>query len=254
VNGDARRVGWGLVAVALLQTALEWMSGQAWLEDWLALDRAWLLGGEVWRVATYALLHGAPGEMLLRAIHLAVNAGVIVAFGKELEAAGDRRCFWWALGVGVVAGGLAHVATSAAPVVGASAGALAVLGAFAARFPRVELVVFAFFVLPVRLRAMHLLAGIAGLSLVMLIFGIYPAIGHAAHLGGCAAGWAIGAWKKPGATPGGAARKPWPGVFGGEPGREEMDRILDKVAAEGIHALTSRERKVLERIGRRSGR
>jgi membrane associated rhomboid family serine protease len=52
-------------------------------------------------------------------------------------------------------------------------------------------VMLLFFVIPLRLRAKYLAWGLIGSSLLFLLLGFEPWIGHAAHLGGCLAGYLL---------------------------------------------------------------
>jgi membrane associated rhomboid family serine protease len=84
------------------------------------------------------------------------------------------------------------------PVVGASAGVMGVMAAFAMLFPHQQLIMLLFFVVPLKLRAISLL----GIILVMTGLGIafYNSrialllggnVAHFAHLGGILTGMAI---------------------------------------------------------------
>jgi hypothetical protein len=169
-------------------------------------------------------------------------------------------------------GGLLHVLVSAAlyrnvEVAGASAGVCGVLAIFCALYPMQEIMLFC--VLPVRAR--YFLWFITALS----VYGIIVPFGreaHAAHLGGILFGLAYVRWfhetdrlsrlwasfiparRRPVVkvrfpktlpsppTPKTRARELGPTDFISK----EVDPILEKISAHGIHSLTERERKILE--------
>jgi membrane associated rhomboid family serine protease len=58
-------------------------------------------------------------------------------------------------------------------------------------FSEAQIVVLLFFVIPLKFRAKYLGWGLAGSSLVFLLTGFESWIGHAAHLGGCVAGYLL---------------------------------------------------------------
>jgi hypothetical protein len=188
-----------------------------------------------------------------------------------------------------VIGGLFQVFASAlfpkafgGAVVGASAGAMGLIAAFATLFPHRELTLLVLFVIPVSMRARTLLY----ISLAIAVFGlIVPAdnIANAAHLGGLLAGVAYTAWvvqsdalasslralrPRPRArarelvAADGPQAKPWkphkattnlelpPDEFISR----EVDPILDKISAHGIQSLTERERRILELARAKMGR
>ena len=164
-----------------------------------------------------------------------------------------------------------------APVVGASAGIFGLIAAFATRVPDQPITMLIFFVLPVTFKARVLLiieacialAGILGPLLPRPVFAGNMANG--AHLGGMLAGIAwirCGSWQRSPfnfwrpfwrrpqprrAPPRTASRRPWRSAAGkaedlppAEFISREVDPILEKISAHGIHSLTERERQILE--------
>ena len=246
--------------------------------DYLALSCDGLRQGYIWQLITFQFLHGGL-------LHLLVNCWVIYAFGRELEATLGVKKFltlYFACGVfgGLVqalAGGLAEAyghsfwaLRFAAPTVGASAGALGLVAAFAMLYPERLLTLLLFFIIPVSMRAKFLLLFSAALA----VFGIlYPVsnMADAAHLGGMLMGvfyirYAVHwNWRWPQLRPrlrAGPARlvkvnaatsARWArknGAVENLPPEEflsrEVDPILDKISAQGIQSLTERERRILE--------
>ncbi len=93
-----------------------------------------------WTLLTYQFLHD-QGSIW----HLAFNMLFLWVFGAPVEDRLGRVGFASFYLAGGVAAGLAHVAWSAAPVIGASGAVAAVTGAFAALAPRARVLVLVFF-------------------------------------------------------------------------------------------------------------
>lgn len=138
-----------------------------------------ILSGQVWRLATVALVHA-------NVIHLFFNASVFLDVGSIVERlAGAARMlavFW----IGTVVATLASVAALPEPAVGASGGVFAVLGALLAIAVRHRRE------LPpaVRARLVRSTGFVIGAN-VLLGF-VLPRVDWAAHLGGVAAGAVLG--------------------------------------------------------------
>jgi len=219
----------------------------------LALSRDGIEHGYVWQFVTYQFMHA--GWM-----HLILNCWAILIFGNELEQSlGARRYLTLVFSSGIV-GGIFQVLVAMAwpwfdgPVVGASACAFGLVAAFAMLFPEQELTMLLFFVIPVRLRAKTLLIASIVIALVGIIFP-WDNVANAAHLGGMFMGWFyvkkilkggifLGTGSEPAypkAQPAEAAEKPDDGAESAD-----VDAVLDKISARGIHSLTSRERAILE--------
>lgn len=180
-------------------------------------------------------------------------------------------------------GGLFHVALCLAfpvyfhqAVVGASAGIFGLGAAFAASMPNQSISVLIYFIFPVTMRAKWLLVVGAGISVIGLFLG--GGVAHGAHLGGMLTGVAWikwGSWLESlGGSWGAGTRRraARPMVRAGvlrtarRPGKieeelppaefisREVDPILDKISAQGIHSLTERERDILEAARNRMAR
>jgi hypothetical protein len=179
---------------------------------------------------------------------------------------------------GVLGGGL-HVMAALIlggqfilPVVGASAGIFGLIAAFATLYPERPLTMLVAFIIPIEMRAKFLLL----FEALIAVFGIIVPVGcvaHAAHLGGMLLGIAYIRWfvqaeqtvlawrrRRPAPRPPVLARanapkpvfwrQPKPDVGADLPPEEfisrEVDPILDKISAQGIHSLTAQERRILE--------
>jgi hypothetical protein len=154
------------------------------------------------------------------------------------------------------------------PVVGASAGVFGLVAALATFEPNA--VILFNFILP--LKAKHYLWIAAGIAIFYIIVPADRGVAHAAHLGGMIAGVAYIRWIMRGGPklrfgdwfvrlrrqkpivkvrfPRAPARRQEQENRGNVPPGDfisrEVDPILDKIAAHGIHSLTERERKILE--------
>jgi membrane associated rhomboid family serine protease len=236
-----------------------------------ALSTQGLGSGYVWQLFSYQFMHASL-------LHLLVNGIIIFFFGRALEETLGRREFLKVyLGCGV-AGGLLQILFAVmfsgqfgGTVVGASAAGLGLVAAFARLFPERQITLLILFVIPVSFRAKFLLWGFLGLSIFGIIVPI-DNVAHAAHLGGLAAGVAYvhfvvrGGWSisfRPSSnrpdrqlvSTGSPKRPFWQRPKNPEQDvdlppadfiSKEVDPILDKISAHGIHSLTERERKILE--------
>ncbi len=249
----------------------EWMPPlQRWL--YFSTDTLfWRL--EVWRVIGFQFLHANLS-------HLLFNMIALYFFGPMVERyLGAKRYLAFYLLCGIF-GALMYLILNlggflvalmagraiaipgllfnspATPLVGASAGVFGVLMAGAYLQPNA--VVLLFFILPMRL--VTLAYGLVALALFTVLFGRHNAGGEAGHLGGAIAGFYfirhphrlheffdfVG-WVDPTSH---HYRRKRAGRAGS---RDEIDRILDKISATGLHSLTESEKRVLrEESDRRS--
>src|ERR1017187_398267 len=227
--------------------------------SYLALSREGITNGYVWQLITYQFMHAGW-------LHLLLNCWAIYVFGRELELLlGGRRFLALTFSSGII-GGVFQVLTAMVwpalfdgPVVGASACAFGLVAAFAMIFPERELTMLIFFVIPVRMRAKTLLIFSAVLAVMGIVFP-WDNVANAAHLGGMAMGWfyvkkilknpaLIDAVEERQIIPPKLVRKKTvmpEEKSAGEFLESEVDPILDKISAHGIHSLTARERAVLE--------
>ncbi len=208
----------------------------------------------LWGVFTYMFLHAGI-------LHLLMNMLVLFFLGPETERAmGPVRFLRLYLLSGVL-GGLGWVLlTDVGYCVGASGAIYGIIGAFAALFPHRPITLLLFFVLPITMPAWVLAVGLGVIELFVLIsHESQGGVANAAHLAGGIAGYMYAlALLRPTALyrlmrwrPG---RKPRLTVVQGgrkeEPSPREVDRILDKIAREGMSSLTRQEREILENVSR----
>ncbi|MDE0837864.1 MAG: rhomboid family intramembrane serine protease [Kiritimatiellae bacterium] len=220
--------------------------------------------GHVWQFISYAVLHEGF-------LHFALNMLVVFFLGRDLEDHFGTRSFVLLYVLCAILGGAGWLAMSeimysggAHRCIGASGATFGIIGAFAAAFPRRELTLLVFFVLPVTLTARLLAAAAAATSLVLMFFG--GNVAHEAHLAGCIAGFGLTyLWLNQipqGRTSRARARRkpllrvmpfeqddiedwkrpPEPEAFT----EDELNCILEKIKDRGLSSLSKREREVLE--------
>src|ERR1019366_2475507 len=225
---------------------------------YLPLSVEGLRHGYVWQLVTYQFLHA--GFM-----HILFNSWAIYMFGREVEAMlGGKKFLTLMFSSGIV-GGVFQILVAlvwpqyfGGPVVGASACAFGLVAAFAMMFPERELTMLIFFVIPVHMRAKTLLIFSAVLAVMGIVFSesiLGGNVANAAHLGGMAMGWfyvkkimknpaLIDAVEERQIIPPKLVRKKTvlpEEKSAGEFLESEVDPILDKISAHGLHSLTTRE-------------
>lgn len=223
------------------------------------------VGARPWTLLTYMFLHGGLW-------HLLFNMLGLFFLGPRVELRlGPRHFLGLYFFSGLTAAGLSCL-VAPNPIIGASGAIFGVVLAFAHYWPREPLYIWG--VLPVEAR--WLAIGFAGLSLYLGVTGAEPGIAHFAHLGGFLGGWIYlrvhdrvvgyasvgsgGVAKRLGrrlkrATgadrPSDGELERWSEIRAEElheVNRENLERIREKIDAEGAQSLTSRERAFLDRI------
>ena len=233
---------------------------------YLALSTEGLKHLFLWQFVTFQFLHGSL-------MHLAGNLIGLYFFGRVVEMRlGLKEFVRIYLLAGIGGGVLQSLLQWLLPqyfggvVIGASAGVLGLIAAFALMEP--EAPVFFNFFIP--LRAKHLLWIELGISLFFTLVPVSTGTADAAHLGGILTAIVYMRWDsyRPRRTwnPLQARRRKrqlvqaaaqitrWRGARQAQstelPPEEfisrEVDPILDKISAHGIHSLTPRERQILE--------
>jgi hypothetical protein len=95
--------------------------------------------------------------------------------------------------LGGIFGGLLQILVANGNLLGASGGVFAVILAFTALEPDRRILLLLFFIIPIPLRCRTLAIGLLGSSLVLLVLsmtvGMFPNLGHMAHLAGGVTGW-----------------------------------------------------------------
>jgi membrane associated rhomboid family serine protease len=232
-----------------------------------------------WTVLTYSFVHAGIW-------HLLGNLLVLYFFGAPLENRWGSRDFIKFYLVGVASGAaftvLFFVLQPTVAIVGASAGTFALMVAFAMIWPDMEIHVWGIF--PIKAKW---LVGIFVAINVLMLWSPDNGTAVLAHLGGALAGflylkspWAPSGWGDVPSSPRkrqqkrGMALVPWGGkkpvatastagtatqtrpapVRSAKAERElldDVDRILDKISANGLGSLTEEERKRLDEVSRR---
>jgi len=223
---------------------------------------------EVWRLVTFQFLH-SPNTIW----HLVMNMFGLWIFGPMVEQyLGAKKYLAFYL-VSGLAGGLLFIILNVlgaytpiniltdgfnTPLVGASAGVFGVIVACAHISPNTT-VQLLFPPIPMKLK--FFAYGYVGLALFQLLAGSNNAGGEAAHMGGAIAGFYFirnshhlldffdifgdSRSKSKKSNPF-KAPKPKRGV----PSTDEVDRILSKVATEGIGSLTDKEKQTLNKASK----
>lgn len=235
------------------------------LSEYLAFRPDRLLA-QFWGPLTYMFVHAGLG-------HILVNMLTLFFFGSPLEERwGGREFlrFYLVSGLGGVA--LSFVLSPGSAIVGASAACFGLMLAFVMNWPRVPVLVFAIF--PVQ--AWMVVAFLLVTNLFYGFTGEDGGIAYFAHLGGFLAAFL---YLKADWRPAHFARKvgervrPKPRKLVVVPPDEErsrsaaappqlsdrderkmldeVDRVLDKISAQGMSSLTEEERKLLDEVSRR---
>lgn len=257
------------------------MGAVGFVNEYFALSADGIAQGKVWQLVTFQFLHGDFG-------HIILNSLAIFFVGRAVERTmSPEKYIFLYLFSGIIGGlvqvGWLMIVGSTATTVGASAGLFGLLAAFALILGHETISLMLFFILPISFQGRFLLP----IGLILSILGMVgdrSNVGHASHLGGM-----VGAliylkylfkYDSPlgfleGLRPGKSKGKIIQGTDfkkasskirksmdksgvgsggvvsgGGNPvPQEEIDRILDKINARGIHSLTEDERKKLESRG-----
>lgn len=216
----------------------------------------------IWQPVTYMFLHAGI-------IHLLFNMLILYFLGTEIERTLGSRNFLTVYMVSGLLGGLGWLLLTpnpAIPCIGASGAVFGLLGAYVALFPHRYITVLIFFILPVTLKAWVLAAILAGIEFLLMTGRVEDQVAHSAHLAGLLAGYVFayvvfrkGGFRKPrfririvrDKNPAGLK------VLSREDSAasvsaEEIDRILDKIANQGMTSLNNHERAILEKASAQS--
>jgi len=267
-----------LIGGFLLQVILSarWFSGAGdQLEALLGLSIAGLSKGWVWTLLSHSFLHRP--EFIFHALG---NCLALFFLGRELIPLVGTRRFLGLYGGATVIAGMAwaavHWGHGGDTYVGATAGVLALLLAYARFSPDQPLNFLFLFIFPVTVRPRHIAWALAGFDLLGLLLFELPrrslpfdwAIASSAHLAGMITGYVYhryvhhARWfnrldrpepestgrplPSPGDRGSAVAQVPdFPAGSGARVLRAEVDRILDKINSHGLSALTAKEREVL---------
>jgi membrane associated rhomboid family serine protease len=223
------------------------------LQPELVIERGW-----VWQPLTYMFIHGGF-------FHLLFNMFVLWMFGSEIERLwGSNEFLKYFILCGLGAAALSFVFSYNAVLIGASGAVYGVLLAFGILFP--DRYIYLWFLLPIK--AKYLVAGLAAIEFLSGIAQTGDGIAHFAHIGGMVTGLIYLKWTRSASHPFERLFARWRRrdlrVIEGGAGKRrerrgsaletEIDRILDKISAQGIESLTPEEERILEDASRRRSR
>jgi len=212
-----------------------------------------------WQVVTYMFLHAG-------AMHLFGNMLGLFFFAGDVERElGTRRFLWFYFACGVSGALLSCLLNPQAMLVGASAGVLGVVVAFAIYYPNAIVYLWMLILIPVRVK--YLAIGYAVLTVLLAAEGGRSGIAHWGHLGGMAYAfvylylfprWGVQVrlprWLS---SPASGWSERWQRrqaqrrAYRKAAIQEELDRILAKVHQEGLPSLTDSERRFLKKVSKR---
>ncbi len=218
------------------------------VREYLALSDQGLRSAYGWQFLTAAFLHDGPW-------HLLGNMFLLYLLGRDVESIIGQRQFLSLYLTGTLAGELGHLFLMPpdSALLAASGGPAAVVMAYAAILPELELTSMIFFLVPIRLKAKHIGYGAFVLSVLGVIFDRSATVAHSSFLGGCLAGWfyahLLGFGRpsilqrmlrqKRAETERYRAMSPEQFIA------EQIDPLLEKISREGMASLTRAERRLL---------
>ena len=235
------------VAVFIAQLFLDAYQ-PGFVREYLALSDEGLRSAYGWQFLTAAFLHDGPW-------HLLGNMFLLYLLGRDVESIIGQRQFLFLYLTGTLAGELGHLFLMPADsaLLAASGGPAAVLVAYAAILPELELSSMIFFLLPVRLKAKHLGYGAFTLAVLGIVFDRTATVAHSSFLGGCIAGWFYAhllGFGRPSILQRAlrqrrADAERYRAMTPEQFIAEEVDPLLEKISREGMASLTRAERKLL---------
>jgi membrane associated rhomboid family serine protease len=256
--------------VFIVQSISKAHGGGDFQDTYFALSLGGLKSGFIWELLTFQFMHAGL-------MHILFNSLAIFFFGRSVESAlGGRNLLAIYFSSGII-GGLvqmlyALVFHQGDSVVGASAGAMGLVGAFAILAWDEQFTMLLYFV-PIKMRGKTLLWVSIAISLVLMAMPD-NGVANAAHLGGILTGalfvrqivqgrWHLPQWRfssrRPAPRELAAKRVSKKSLWNANPIppaedltpaeflQKEVDPILDKISERGIQSLTAREREILEK-------
>jgi membrane associated rhomboid family serine protease len=220
------------------------------VRDYLAISDHGVRDAYAWQFITASLLHIGPW-------HLFANLVVLCLLGRDLESILGRRHFLYLYVSGAVAGELGHLflMPSQSVLFAASGGVGALLVAYAAILPELELTPIRFFIMPIRIKAKHAANIAFAVALILLCIDRAATVAHSAWLGGCVAGWVYAhllGFGQPSVVQRFLQERReqayrYERMTIEELMRDEIDPLLEKISKRGIGSLSRRERRSLVR-------
>ena len=205
-----------------------------------------------WQFGTYLFLHGGI-------FHLLFNMFVLWMFGSSIEKSWGSKTFlkyYFLTGVGAGITNALFTPNSPIPIIGASGAIYGILVAFAMLFPKTT--VYLYFIIPLTARQMVILFVV--IEFLASLSASSSHIANLAHLGGMFTGyiylkfgWGIKIYFKSMLrnAKNSKHRKRTESEKAVEKDLEdEVNRILEKILAEGPDSLTPSERKLMDRYSK----
>jgi membrane associated rhomboid family serine protease len=218
------------------------------VREYLALSDRGLRSAYGWQFITAAFLHDGPW-------HLLGNMFLLYLLGRDVESIIGQRQFLFLYLTGTLAGELGHLflMPESSALLAASGGPAAVVVAYAAILPELELTSMIFFLLPIRLKAKHVGYAAVFLSVLGIIFDRTATVAHSSFLGGCIAGWFYAhllGFGRPSILQRALSQRRAEAerhnaMTAEEFIAQEIDPLLEKISREGMGSLTRAERKLL---------
>lgn len=219
------------------------------LSRWGGLQANWWSTFGFWNLITYQFIHQGAG-------HLISNMIGLYFLGPETERTLGTYRFFWLYFLSGILGGIGWSLLASHPwarCIGASAAVFGIMGAYAALYPKRELRLLLFPFFPIKAWIFVLFLGLYELAHV--VDGPGGRVANSAHLAGGLAGYVyalvisrpnllkeIKEYFRVKETP---APK-----SDGRVKQDEVDRILAKAAAHGIHSLSQKERQTLKQAAK----
>jgi membrane associated rhomboid family serine protease len=260
-----------------MREMLRYMTRASIIQDWFELDPSKVRNGEIWRLVTSAFCHD-PTSIF----HILFNMLFLYWFGCRLESmyGSEEFCLFYfasAITASCAFLFLQWYTDDSTAAIGASGAIFGVSVLYAIHHPYETIRIY--FLFPVQIRWLVLFYVIMDLHPVLLAMsqqrGFSDGTAHAAHLGGAAFGflyfrngWRLsplwnslpivgqhGPWQ-----PQAAPKRRSTNLKVLKPDEEpvtlkladrELDRVLDKINAEGRASLTDEEVQILENASRR---
>jgi len=217
------------------------------VREYLALSDHGLRSAYGWQFITAAFLHDGPW-------HLLGDLVLLYLLGRDVESIVGQRHFLFLYLSGTLAGELSHLflMPDHSALLAASGGPAAVVVAYAAILPELELTSMLFF-LPVRLKAKHLAYGAFAISILLIIFDRSSTVAHSSFLGGCIAGWFYAhllGFGRPSILQRALSQRRaeverYETMSPEEFIAQEIDPLLEKISREGMGSLTRAEKRLL---------
>ncbi len=260
-----------------MREMLRYMPRASLVTDWFELDPTKVRHGEIWRLVTSAFCHDRQGIY-----HILFNMLFLYWFGCRLESMYGSQEFCLFYFAAAISASCAFLflqwyTDDMTPAIGASGAIFGIMILYALHYPYETIRVY--FLFPVQIRWLVLLYVIIDLHPVLMALsqpgGFSDGTAHAAHLGGAAFGylyfrygWRLtplwdslpivgqqGLWQPQVAS----NRRPPPLKIVRpveEPSTlkfpdKELDRVLDKINAQGRASLSDEEVEILENASRR---